>query len=135
MGYLPTPRRNREGMPVLSGDRAAEILIALAELAVEDPDDILLALTAIDELREGVESERDLDGAGHAAPRRDAIVEALIDRCGGEETPLDTRPVIHALRQARAIAHEARRIAEFAEAHATVIQSGMQVVDRLGTAA
>ncbi|MFB7081250.1 hypothetical protein [Streptomyces sp. NPDC056308] len=122
MGYLPTPLRTPDGRVILSGNTGARLLIALAELYAEDPGQVGALLVGIDELREPIEAERHLDGAGYAAACRDLLVEDLLDRCGGDDVALDGRPVPYALWQAGAVAHEARRIAEFADAHAREIQ-------------
>ncbi|MEU3447199.1 hypothetical protein AB0H29_08210 [Streptomyces thermolilacinus] len=55
----------------------------LAENYAEDPDAVGADLLRVAELEAAAVDELHLDGAGYAAPQRDALVERLVDEVGG----------------------------------------------------
>lgn len=125
MGYLPTARIDSKGKPILSHGTGTPLVIALAAMYADNPEVIGDLLCEIAELADAVEVERELDGAGNALPRRDELVDLLVEECGGGDIALDTRPVVAALWMARGVAHEARQIAKFADAHAVTVEVAM----------
>ncbi len=118
MTYLPALGIDADDKLTLDHTgQLAPFLLDLAEQFDEDRtvDD---ALREIADLRGRGRRERELDGLGHAEHALDDKAAKFIESLGHGAVPLDARHGVYAIRQARQIAAEARRIVETATAYA-----------------